>query len=56
MAPNLVTFIGFIAILCSYTFILMYDTSLTQTIPNILFLFAGIEILIYQTLDALDGK
>jgi len=56
MAPNVVTFIGFIIMFCSYTFMLMYDTSLTQTIPNFLFFLAGIEILIYQTLDAVDGK
>ena len=29
MAPNLVTFIGFIAMISSYTSFLLYDTSLT---------------------------
>ncbi|KRX00175.1 hypothetical protein PPERSA_10674 [Pseudocohnilembus persalinus] len=56
MAPNLVTFIGFIFILSSYATILPYDSTLKQNIPNWIFLKCGFDFFIYQTLDAMDGK
>jgi phosphatidylglycerophosphate synthase len=56
MAPNLVTFIGFICMISSYFCMLYYDTTLSQDIPRWVFLKASIDIFIYQTLDAIDGK
>ncbi|KRX07815.1 hypothetical protein PPERSA_07565 [Pseudocohnilembus persalinus] len=56
MAPNLVTFIGFLFMISSYVCILFYDLTLSADIPNWLFIKAGFDFLIYQTLDALDGK
>lgn len=55
-APNLITFISFTTISSSFLLMLMYDTSLSKPIPNLVFLFAAISILIFQTADALDGK
>lgn len=47
MAPNLVTFIGFIFIMSSYIAMLFYDFTCMGEIPNWLFIKAGIEVIIY---------
>jgi phosphatidylglycerophosphate synthase len=56
MAPNLVTFVGFVALILCYVFTAYYCGDIQGEIPawvyiaNIAFLFW------YQTLDAIDGK
>ena len=47
MAPNLVTFVGFLAILSSYSTMLYYDTTLKAEIPSWVFFKAGIEVIAY---------
>lgn len=56
MAPNLVTLIGFTCIVSSYIFMLFYDFTLTATVPSWVFYKAAIDVVLYQTLDAIDGK
>ncbi len=56
MAPNLVTFIGWIFVILSYTNMLFYDINFTKIIPRWTFLVAAVFIFIYQTMDAIDGK
>ena len=56
LAPNLVTFIGWIFVIISYVNILRYDYTFQQTIPNWCFLLAAACTWIYSTLDAVDGK
>jgi phosphatidylglycerophosphate synthase len=56
MAPNLVTFIGWIFVILSYAVMLTYDYTFTKIIPSWTFLFAAACIWIYVTLDAIDGK
>jgi phosphatidylglycerophosphate synthase len=56
MAPNTVTFIGFIAMISSYLVMLFYDRTLQEEIPRWIFIKSGIDILLYQTFDAMDGK
>ena len=47
MAPNLVTFIGFITLLMTYGFMIMYDSSLQKDIPSWTFYYAAIATFIY---------
>ena len=56
MAPNLVTFIGWIFVILSYSVMLFYDYTFTKIIPSWTFLFAAVCIFLYSTLDAIDGK
>jgi len=56
MAPNMVTFIGFIFEAMSYLCMLYYDATLTKEIPAWTFFFAAFCQFVYQTMDAVDGK
>lgn len=56
MAPNLVTFIGWIFVILSYAVMLCYDYTFTKIIPSWTFLFAAVSLFLYSTLDAIDGK
>jgi len=56
VAPNTVTLIGLLAMVLSYVPMLVYDISLTKTIPNWTFSLAALLHFLYQTADALDGK
>jgi phosphatidylglycerophosphate synthase len=56
VAPNLLTFIGWLFVILSYVNILRYDYTFQQDIPQWCFLLAAGCIWIYSTLDAIDGK
>lgn len=56
MAPNLVTFVGWIFMIMSYSVMLWYDFTFKNEIPRWTFLFAAVCIFIYANLDAMDGK
>ena len=56
VAPNVITFIGFIIFLSSNIIIFCYDLSLQKDIPSWCFYWAAISQWIYSTLDAIDGK
>lgn len=56
MAPNLVTFIGWLFVIMSYANILRYDYTFQKDIPSWTFFFSAACIFIYMTLDAIDGK
>lgn len=56
LAPNLVTFIGFIFVISSYAVMLCYDLSVSKELPDWVFAKAAACTFIYQTLDAVDGK
>ena len=56
MAPNLLTFIGWVLVLLSYLVMLPYDYTLHHTLPSWCFYFAAACIWAYSTLDAIDGK
>ncbi len=56
MAPNLITFVGWLFVILSYLNILRLDYTFQQDIPNWCFLLAAACIWIYSTLDAIDGK
>ena len=56
MAPNMVTFIGFIFMIFSYIVMLFYDQTLTKRLPAWTYFVSGFCQWIYQTMDAVDGK
>lgn len=56
VAPNLLTFIGWLFVIASYANMLRYDYTFTKDIPSSAFYFAAACIFIYSTLDAIDGK
>lgn len=56
VAPNLITFIGWLFVIFSYINILRYDLTFQKDIPPSCFLLAALCIFVYSTLDAIDGK
>lgn len=56
VAPNLITFVGWILVILSYANMLRYDYTFTKNIPSSAFFFAAFCIFTYMTLDAIDGK
>merc|ERR1712100_836913 len=56
IAPNLVTLLGFFAIVASYLVMWFYSPQIQGEAPGWAYLFAGVSIFWYQTMDALDGK
>lgn len=56
VAPNLITFVGWILVILSYANMLRYDYTFKEDIPASAFFFAAACIFIYMTLDAIDGK
>jgi phosphatidylglycerophosphate synthase len=56
VAPNLITFIGWLFVILSYANMLIYDCTFTHDIPSYSFFLAAACIFIYSTLDAVDGK
>ena len=56
LSPNLVTLIGFIAIIAQYALIAFYCPQLEGEAPRWVYVFSGFCVFFYQTMDALDGK
>lgn len=58
MAPNLVTLLGLITMLTPCCLVLYYcpDFGENTVAPSWVYMAAGINIFIYQTMDAIDGK
>jgi phosphatidylglycerophosphate synthase len=56
LAPNLITFIGFIFMALSYLIMLPFDQTLANDIPQWIFFVSAFFQHIYQTFDAIDGK
>ena len=56
VAPNLITFIGWLSVVFSYMIILMHDATMNGVVPNWCFFVTAFCIFFYSTLDAIDGK
>eukprot|EP00658_Telonema_sp_P-2_P080114 TRINITY_DN7903_c0_g2_i11.p1 TRINITY_DN7903_c0_g2~~TRINITY_DN7903_c0_g2_i11.p1 ORF type:complete len:375 (+),score=61.81 TRINITY_DN7903_c0_g2_i11:60-1184(+) len=56
MAPNLVTLVGWFHILFMWGLVTVYAPTEHYTPPNLVFLVAAWCLLVYQTMDAMDGK
>jgi len=56
IAPNVITFVGFIIMAASNLLILFYDQSFTKPLPSWVYVVVALCQFLYQTLDAVDGK
>jgi ethanolaminephosphotransferase len=56
MAPNVITFLGLIMSFISFGATMIYNPSLEPGAPRWLHFLTGLCILLYQTLDNMDGK
>lgn len=58
LAPNLITFVAFILSVLNYILFAYYDYGFDSSteIPRWVFLFSGLNVFIYYTLDGIDGK
>ena len=56
MAPNLVTFIGFLFIISGFIITGFFDLTLKKELPPWIMILNGINVFIYQTFDNMDGK
>lgn len=63
LAPNLITFVGFLLTAINYLLIAFFDydftaasSSSTNSIPPWVFLVVGINVFVAYTLDGIDGK
>eukprot|EP01087_Luapelamoeba_hula_P002900 TRINITY_DN1270_c1_g1_i1.p1 TRINITY_DN1270_c1_g1~~TRINITY_DN1270_c1_g1_i1.p1 ORF type:complete len:414 (-),score=66.90 TRINITY_DN1270_c1_g1_i1:52-1182(-) len=56
MAPNMVTFIGFLFIIASYLLTIIWGSNLEGYIPGWVLVINALFLFIYQTMDAIDGK
>lgn len=56
MAPNLITVIGLLCVLASHFLMWYYVPDLYGEAPRWVYAFSGWMLLVYQTLDNLDGK
>jgi len=56
VAPNLITFIGWLTFMSSTIIILLHDFTFQKNIPGWVFSYAAISLWTYSTLDAIDGK
>lgn len=56
VAPNLMTFVGWLCIIFHYVNMLRYDLTFDHKIPNWCFFLAALLIFFFITLDAIDGK
>ena len=56
MAPNTVTMIGFSFMILTYVLSIIYCPTYDTEAPSWLYIFFGVSILFYQTLDNMDGK
>jgi phosphatidylglycerophosphate synthase len=56
VAPNLITFVGFILMTGSYLIMLWYDQTFQKALPAWVYVVVAVCQFLYQTLDAVDGK
>lgn len=56
VAPNLITFIGWLLVLSATLIMLCYDFTFKNNIPSWCFYYAAFCLWAYSTLDAIDGK
>ncbi len=56
IAPNLITFTGFVAAIIGFLVMLSYDTAMDSGIPSWVLILDAFCVFFYQTLDNIDGK
>ena len=55
LAPNLITFIGFLSTFSNIPLMMYYNPTLESTVPSWVFAYAGFSVFFYITMDAIDG-
>lgn len=55
LAPNLITFIGFVATFTNIPLMVYYNPTLESSLPSWVFWYAGCSVILYITMDAIDG-
>ena len=55
LAPNLITFIGFITTMTNIPLMLYYNPTLESRLPSWVFAYSGMTVFFYITMDAIDG-
>lgn len=55
LAPNLITFIGFICTMTNIPLMWYFNPTFDSTLPRWVFLYAGFSVFFYITMDAIDG-
>jgi len=56
VAPNVITFVGWLLVLSSAIAVLSYDFTFKKDIPSWVFFYSAFCVWTYSTLDAIDGK
>ena len=56
IAPNVLTFSGLLCLLISFILVIVHAPNLTEPAPSWVYFTVAILHIIYQTLDAIDGK
>eukprot|EP00033_Pygsuia_biforma_P005736 GCRY01006342.1.p1 GENE.GCRY01006342.1~~GCRY01006342.1.p1 ORF type:complete len:387 (+),score=41.51 GCRY01006342.1:113-1273(+) len=56
LAPNLITLIGFLAVVISHLVLYCYVPTLSGAAPSWVYCFCAFCLFFYQTFDAIDGK
>lgn len=56
LAPNVITLLGFLLEVASFSVSIVYSKCMTKEVPDWVCILDGVCLLVYQTLDNLDGK
>merc|ERR1711907_897762 len=56
LAPNMITFIGFLCVMVSFVSMLYYSPMLDGSCPPWWYLLTAVTCFVYQTCDGSDGK
>ena len=56
LAPNLITLLSLFHAIFSFGLTIVYSETMKEEIPRFVFFFRAFSLLMYQTLDTLDGK
>ena len=56
VAPNLLTFVGFLHALAAYALLLAHSPALDGSAPSWVYVACAVCLFVYQTMDGMDGK
>ncbi len=56
MAPNLLTLIGWFAVVIPTCGFVLTDPTFTQELPRWMYYMAAVGVWVYETFDGIDGK
>ena len=56
LAPNMITLVGAVVPVISFTWLIMHDMTMKEILPASVLILNAFGIFWYQTMDAVDGK